>query len=212
MRMGLLTVPSHDGYLITGYGKRLQRRPDELLGGAGHSFAGEPRRPAGGRQPERRHARTRRARESRPCLGHRGRPRRLAGRFARQACLHRKAACLPQPPPGRLRVAHSAEVQPVPRVDRSPDQDRRLRLGFSGSAGRRCPARLADFRLSHVRNGIYGGMFVGSRCAQRRGQRRRRRCPRSGTRGGPSAIRYAEAVRFGVDLGRSERDPEACLE
>jgi len=35
MRMGLLTVPSHDGYLITGYGKRLQRRPDELLGAPG---------------------------------------------------------------------------------------------------------------------------------------------------------------------------------
>lgn len=75
-------------------------------------------------------------------------------------------------------------------------------------------ARLAwiDARLSHVRNGVYGAMFVAAMCSQALVSDDVDDVVETGLAVVPPGSRYAEAIRFGVDLGKSGLDSEECLD
>ena len=75
-------------------------------------------------------------------------------------------------------------------------------------------ARLAwrDARLSHVRNGVYGAMFVAAMCAQAVVSDDVDTVLEAGLSVVPPRSRYAEAVGFGAELGRSAADPEDAFD
>ena len=64
-------------------------------------------------------------------------------------------------------------------------------------------AAWVDARLSHVRNGIYGAMFVAGACAQAVVSDDVDDVVATGLAVVPPGSRYAEAIAFGVGLGRS---------
>jgi ADP-ribosylglycohydrolase len=75
-------------------------------------------------------------------------------------------------------------------------------------------ARLAwtDARLSHVRNGVYGATFAAAACAAAPVADDVDAVIGAGLSVVPPQSRYAEAVRVGVELGRSGRDREEALD
>jgi ADP-ribosylglycohydrolase len=75
-------------------------------------------------------------------------------------------------------------------------------------------ARLAwiDARLSHVRNGVYGAMFAAAMCARAVVSDDVDDVVATGLAVVPPESRYAEAVRVGVELGRSGLDTEDALD
>ncbi len=75
-------------------------------------------------------------------------------------------------------------------------------------------ARLAwrDARLSHVRSGVYGAMFVAAICAQAVVSDDVDDVLESGLSVIPPGSRYADAVQHGIDLGRSPGGVEDCLD
>ncbi|MFC4782867.1 ADP-ribosylglycohydrolase family protein [Nocardioides sp. MAHUQ-72] len=75
-------------------------------------------------------------------------------------------------------------------------------------------ARLAwvDARLSHVRNGVYGAMFVAATCAKAVVCDDVDEAVEAGLSVVPPRSRYADAVRFGVELGRSGLATEDALD
>ncbi|MEJ7795048.1 MAG: ADP-ribosylglycohydrolase family protein [Nocardioides sp.] len=75
-------------------------------------------------------------------------------------------------------------------------------------------ARLAwtDARLSHVRNGVYGAMFVSAMCAQAVVSDDVDEVVEAGLGVVPPRSRYAEAIGFGVELGRSVLPTEEALD
>ncbi len=78
-------------------------------------------------------------------------------------------------------------------------------------------ARLAwtDARLSHVRNGVYGAMFAAAACAQALvadGDDGVEEVLAAGLSVVPPQSRYAAAIAFGIDLGRSGLSSEQALD
>ena len=78
-------------------------------------------------------------------------------------------------------------------------------------------SRLArtDARLSHVRNGVYGGMFAAAACAQAVVSDKVDEVDdvvATGLSVLPPRSRYAEAIRFGVELARSTTDTERAFD
>ena len=75
-------------------------------------------------------------------------------------------------------------------------------------------ARMAwrDARLSHVRSGVYGAMAVAAMCAQAVVSDDVDDVLEAGCGVVPPRSRYAEALRVGVELGRSALDDEAALD
>jgi ADP-ribosylglycohydrolase len=75
-------------------------------------------------------------------------------------------------------------------------------------------ARLAwtDARLSHVRNGVYGAMFVAAACATALVSDDVDEVVAHGLSVVPAQSRYAEAIALGVELGRSDRTTEDALD
>ena len=77
-------------------------------------------------------------------------------------------------------------------------------------------ARLAwtDARLSHVRNGVYGAMFVAATCSQAvvSDAGEVASVLEAGLSVVPPQSRYAEAIGFGIDLGRSGLATEDALD
>lgn len=75
-------------------------------------------------------------------------------------------------------------------------------------------ARLAwaDARLSHRRNGVYGAMFVAAASATALVADRVDECIVAGLGVIPPDSRYAAAVRYGVELGRSGASDEAAID
>lgn len=75
-------------------------------------------------------------------------------------------------------------------------------------------ARLAwrDARLSHVRSGVYGAMCVAAMCAQAVVSDDVDDVLDAGRSVVPPGSRYAEALRVGIDVGRSDLDTEAALD
>ncbi|HYG92198.1 MAG TPA: ADP-ribosylglycohydrolase family protein, partial [Nocardioides sp.] len=75
-------------------------------------------------------------------------------------------------------------------------------------------ARLAwrDARLSHVRNGVYGAMFVAAACARAVVSKDIGTVLEAGLSVVPPESRYAEAVRYGAELGRSAAGTEEGLD
>ena len=98
----------------------------------------------------------------------------------------------------RTRRRTGARPQPLPGVDRRADPHRRLRLDPPGDPA--TAARLAwrDARLSHVRNGVYGAMFVAAMCAQAVVSDDVDTVLEAGLSVVPPRSRYAEAVAFGA--------------
>jgi ADP-ribosylglycohydrolase len=75
-------------------------------------------------------------------------------------------------------------------------------------------ARLAwvDARLSHVRSGLYGAMFVAAMCAQAVVSDDLDVVLDAGLAVVPPESRYADCIAFGAELGRSGRPVEECLD
>ena len=75
-------------------------------------------------------------------------------------------------------------------------------------------ARLAwrDARLSHVRSGVYGAMCVAAMCAQAVVSDDVDDVLEAGVAVVPPGSRYAEALRVGTALGRSDLDDEAAFD
>ncbi|NYD43214.1 ADP-ribosylglycohydrolase family protein [Nocardioides panaciterrulae] len=75
-------------------------------------------------------------------------------------------------------------------------------------------ARLAwtDAGLSHVRNGVYGAMFAAAACAEALVADHVDEVLAAGLAVVPPQSRYAAAISFGVDLGRSGLSTEQALD
>ncbi len=86
--------------------------------------------------------------------------------------------------------------------------------GWANPGDPAAAARLAwrDARLSHVRNGVYGAMFVAAMCAQAVVSDDVDAVLEAGLSVVPPKSRYADAVRFGADLGRRGVDTEKGLD
>lgn len=69
-----------------------------------------------------------------------------------------------------------------------------------------------DARLSHVRTGVYGARSVAAMCATAVAGSGLDDVLAAGLAAVPSESRYAEALAFGVEVGRTERDDEAALD
>lgn len=96
-----------------------------------------------------------------------------------------------------------------------------IRTDVYGWANPGDPARAArlawtDARLSHVRNGVYGAMSVAAMCAQAvvagPGHDGVEAVVEAGLAVVPPGSRYAEALAFGAELGRSGEPTEAALD
>jgi ADP-ribosylglycohydrolase len=73
-------------------------------------------------------------------------------------------------------------------------------------------AAWSDARLSHVRNGVYGAMFVAGACARAVAGGSVAEAVDAGLAVVPPRSRYADAVRLGVDLGRSGVSTDEALD
>jgi ADP-ribosylglycohydrolase len=69
-----------------------------------------------------------------------------------------------------------------------------------------------DARLSHVRNGVYGAMAVAAMCAQAVVSDDVDEVLDAGQSVVPPRSRYAEALRAGIEIGRSDLDDEEALD
>ncbi len=86
--------------------------------------------------------------------------------------------------------------------------------GWANPGNPAAAARLAwhDARLSHVRNGVYGAMFVAAACAEAVVSDDVDTVLDAGLSVVPPQSRYAEAVTFGAELGRSGVDVQQGLD
>ena len=69
-----------------------------------------------------------------------------------------------------------------------------------------------DARLSHRRNGVYGAMFVAAACATALVAATVEEVLAAALGVIPPDSRYATAIRFGIDLARTEHDTEPALD
>ena len=133
--------------------------------------------------------------------------RRRRRRVARRRCP--PAAC--SPPSGSPTATSSTATSPTrPRRSRNPFREwigAQIRTDvygwvYPGDPAPGGAAGVADARLSHRRNGVYGAMFVAGATCRRGDERRRSTSARRRAVGGPARqSRYAAAVHRGVELG-----------
>lgn len=81
-----------------------------------------------------------------------------------------------------------------------------------GDPARAARAAWVDARLSHVRNGVYGAMFVAAMCAQAVVSDDVDDVVDTGLAVVPPHSRYAEAVRFGIEVAQTRVPQEESLD